>query len=84
MAELEIGRVNDYFVRISVAGIDLSSDLAIGDTIHIKGHTTDLTEEVRSIQIEHDAVEYAAAGASVGVKVEGRCRTGDHVYKTTD
>ncbi len=84
MAELEIGRVKDYIARIGVAGIDLTSDLAIGDTIHIKGHTTDVTEEVGSIQIEHDGVEYAAAGASVGVKLEGRCRTGDHVYKMTD
>ena len=84
MPELEIGTVNRYFARVGVAGIELSGDLAIGDTIHIRGHTTDLTQSVGSMQIEHDAVEYASAGDSVGVKIEGRCRTGDSVYKVTD
>lgn len=84
MPELEIGRVNRYFARIAVAGIELTNDLTIGDTIHVRGHTTDLTQNVGSMQIEHDAVEYAAAGDSVGVKIAGRCRTGDFVYKVTD
>lgn len=84
MPELEIGRINGYFARIGVAGIELTSALAVGDRIRIRGHTTDLIQDVGSMQIEHDAVESAAAGASVGVKVDGRCRSGDHVYKLTD
>ena len=84
MPELEIGHVNRYFARIGVAGIDLTGDLAVGDTIHIRGHTTDLTQEVQSMQIEHETVARAAAAVSVGVKVEGRCRQGDHVYNVTD
>ena len=83
MPELEIGRVNDYFARVGVAGIVLTGALAVGDTIRIHGHTTDLTLNVESLQIEQEAIERAAAGASVGVKIDGRCRKGDHVYKVT-
>ncbi len=81
--EEEIGRVVDYFARISVAGIDLTGKLSAGDTIHIKGHTTDLEQVVESIQVEHDQVEEAGAGDKIGVKVSDRCRGGDHVYRVT-
>ena len=84
MPELENGRVNRYFARIGVVGIELTGDLALGDTIRIRGHTTDLTQDVESMEIEHDAVERAPVGSSLGVKIDGRCRQGDRVYKVTD
>jgi translation elongation factor EF-1alpha len=80
--EQEIGRVMDYFAKIGVAGIELSGKLAVGDTIHIKGHTTDFEQPVDSLQIEHDQVEKAGKGDQIGIKVKDRCRKGDHVYKT--
>ena len=83
MAETEIGRVDGYFARIGVAGIELTGKLAVGDRIHIKGNTTDLTQSVESMQIEHDPVEQAGTGASVGIKVDDRCRSGDTVYRVT-
>lgn len=79
--ETEIGRVVDYFARIGVAGIDLTGKLRVGDTIHVKGHTTDLEQVVESLQIEHDEVEEAGPGDKIGVKMQERCRGGDHVYK---
>jgi translation elongation factor EF-1alpha len=82
--EEEIGRVRDYFAHIGVAGIDLSGRLKVGDTIHIKGHTTDLQQAVDSMQIEHDTVQEAGPGDSVGIKVQERCRSGDHVYRVTE
>lgn len=81
MPEERVGIVNDYFARIGVAGIDLEGPLRVGDTIHIKGHTTDLEQVVESMQIEHEQVEEAKAGDSVGIKVNDRCRDGDIVYK---
>jgi putative protease len=79
--EEEIGRVVDYFAKIEVAGIDLTGKLRVGDTIHIKGHTTDLEQAVESMQIEHDQVEEAGSGDKIGIRVKERCRGGDHVYK---
>lgn len=83
MPEERIGVVNDYFAKIEVAGIDLEGALRVGDTIHIKGHTTDLEERVDSLQIEHEQVEEAKAGDAIGIKVSDRCRGGDVVYKVT-
>lgn len=83
MPEIEVGRVNDFFAHIGVAGVDLSGALAVGDTIHITGHSTDLQQTVESLQVEHQAVSRAGAGASVGIKVRERCRRGDHVFKVT-
>ncbi|HID10084.1 MAG TPA: translation elongation factor-like protein [Candidatus Latescibacteria bacterium] len=81
MPELEIGKVTGYFTRIGVAAIELTGSLSIGDTIHIKGHTTDFTQEVGSMQIEHQLIEKAEAGQRVGIKVKERVRKGDIVYK---
>ena len=81
MAEVEIGKVSDFFARPVVAGIDLTGSLKKGDTIHIQGHTTDLVMTVESMQIDNVDVEEAGAGVSVGVKVPDRVRGGDTVYK---
>ncbi len=79
--EEEIGRVTDYFAKIGVAGIDLTGKLRVGESIHIRGHTTDLEQVVDSMQIEHEQVEEAGAGDKIGIKVSDRCRNGDHVYR---
>jgi translation elongation factor EF-1alpha len=83
MPEEEVGKVNDYFAKIGVAGIDITGVVRVGDTIHIKGHTTDFEQLVDSMQIEHEQVEEAKAGDAIGIKVKDRCRGGDVVYKVT-
>ena len=83
MPEERVGVVKDYFARIGVAGIDVEKTLRVGDTIHIKGHTTDLEQSVDSMQIEHEQVQEAKAGDAIGIKVQDRCRDGDVVYKVT-
>ncbi|MCJ7510885.1 MAG: translation elongation factor-like protein [Dehalococcoidia bacterium] len=82
--EEEIGRVRDYFARIGVAGIDLTGRLKVGDRIHIKGHTTDLQQVLESMQIEHQSIQEAGPGDSVGIRVQDRCRSGDNVYRVTE
>ena len=84
MAEELIGTVNDFFARPVVAGIILSGSLNAGDTIHIKGHTTDFEMTVDSMQINNANVTSGMAGDSIGIKVKDRCRPGDHVYKVTE
>jgi translation elongation factor EF-1alpha len=82
MPEEEIGKVADYFAKISVAAIDIAKGtLKVGDTIHIKGHTTDFEQTVDSIQIEHQNVPEAKAGDSIGIKVKDKVRDHDVVYK---
>lgn len=81
MEERAIGKVTHFFGRISVAVLDLTEPLRVGDTIHIKGHTTDLTERVESMQIEHKDVPEAKPGDKVAIKVAGHVRERDVVYK---
>jgi putative protease len=82
MQEMEIGVVTHYFGHIGVAGIDLKEgDLTVGDTLRIKGHTSDFTTKVESIQIEHAAVQSAKKGESIGIKVPEHARQHDKVYK---
>ena len=83
MAEILIGTVSDFFARPMVAGLELSSPLKIGDTIHIKGHTTDITMTVDSMQIDNVNVTDANAGAAVGIKLPDRARKGDAVFIVT-
>ncbi|HUS83173.1 MAG TPA: translation elongation factor-like protein [Dehalococcoidia bacterium] len=83
MAEQQIGVINEFFAHISVAGVELSDTMHVGDTIHVKGHTTDLEQTVDSMQIEHEEVQEATAGQAVGIKMKDRVRRGDHVFKVT-
>ena len=83
MPEEEVGKVSTFFARPVVAGIDLTSNLNVGDRIHIAGHTTDLELTVESMQLDNADIAEAKAGDSIGVKVPDRVRPGDHVYKVT-
>lgn len=83
MPEVAIGTVSDFFARPVVAGIGLTAPLKTGDTIHIKGHTTDITMTVQSMQINNVNVQEAKASDSVGIKVPDRVRRGDAVFKVT-
>ena len=82
MEEKKVGMVIKFFGKIGVAAIKLTDDsLRVGDTIHIKGHTTDLTQKVESMQIENQSVEEATPGADIGIKIGDRVRENDVVYK---
>jgi len=78
--EEDIGQVNDFFARPVVAGIELTGTLKVGDTVHIKGHSTDITMVVESMEINNVKVPVANARDSIGVKVTDRVRRGDRVY----
>jgi translation initiation factor IF-2 len=78
--ETKIGEISHFYKKISVGIIKLSSTLKVGDKIHIKGHTTDFTEDVDSVQIEHEAVKEAKKGKSIGIKVANEVREGDEVF----
>lgn len=77
----EIGRVDGFFAHPVVAIIQLTAPLRVGETISIKGHTTDFQQVVESLQVDHQPVQDAQAGHSVGVKVKDRCRKHDMVYR---
>ena len=83
MAEVIIGTVSDFFAKPMVAGIELAAPLKVGDTIHIKGHTTDIVMTVQSMQIDNVNVTEAKTGDAVGIKLADRARKGDTVFIVT-
>lgn len=82
--EKQVGEVTHYFNRIGVAVLDLNDSLNIGDMIHFSGHTTDFTQRITSMEINHRKVQSVGPGAEVAVKVEDRVRRGDTVFKVLE
>lgn len=80
--ETKIGHVSHYFGKIQVAAIELTDgDLSVGETIHIKGHTSDFTQKVDSLQIDKVEVPKADKGKGIGIRVVEHARVGDEVFK---
>lgn len=80
--EIKVGKVTHYFTKIGVAVIEITDgSIKVGDEVRIKGHTTDFKQKISSMQIEHENVEMAQPGQSIGVKVEQPVRAGDLAYK---
>lgn len=79
-----IGVVTHFYGGPSVAIVKLETGtLRIGDTIHIRGHTTDFSQRVDSLQVEHAPVETVGPQDDFGVRVDQHVREHDVVYKVT-
>ena len=76
-----IGKVSHFYPKISVCVVDLQGTLKVGDTIQIKGTTTDFAQEVESMQVEHKNIQKAEEGQSVGLKLSAQAKERDVVYK---
>ena len=82
--EVEIGHVTHFFNKINVAVLSIKDELKLGETIHILGYTTDLTQKVTSIQIEHKNVDSVKPGDDFAIKVIEPAREHDVVYKVIE
>ncbi|KPK96839.1 MAG: hypothetical protein AMJ95_12120 [Omnitrophica WOR_2 bacterium SM23_72] len=76
-----MGTVTHYFPHVRAAVIKLKTPLSVGDSVKIKGHTTDFTQKVTSIQIDHVPISSAKKGDEIGLLVDSRVRQHDIVYK---
>lgn len=79
--EIEVGRITHYYNHLNVAVLSLHIGLKIGDTIHILGHLTDVTQRVTSMEIEHRNVVIVRPGDDVALKVIEPVRVHDIVYR---
>jgi len=81
-AGVRMGIVTHYFTHLQVAIVQIESGvLREGDTVHIKGHTSDFQQRVESMELDHVHVGEAYAGQSVGMRVKEHAREHDIVYK---
>jgi len=77
----KVGRIEHFYSKASVAVVELSAPIKNGDKIVIRGGTTNLTQDVESMEVEHKQLNEAQAGQRIGLKVAGRVRENDIVYK---
>jgi hypothetical protein len=75
-----IGTVTHYYSRIGVAVLELEAPLKMGDRLLFLGHTSEFSQPVGSMEIDHRKVQEVGAGAEVAVKVIRRVRRGDQVF----
>lgn len=78
-----IGEVTHFFGKISVAVLNLTKDLKVGDSVHFLGRNTDFQQEIHSMEIDHEPMTEVSAGDDVAVKVSQRVRRGDSVFRIT-
>jgi putative protease len=79
--EKNIGTVTHFYSRLSVAVLNLTDELRLGDQIRIKGHLTDLVMTVASLEVDHRKIESGGIGMEVALKVDGYVREGDEIFK---
>ena len=77
----KVGRIDHYYSKAGVAVLEVLAPLKKGDKIVIRGSTTNVEQTVDSMEVEHKQVAEAQAGQKVGLKVAGRVRENDIVYK---
>lgn len=85
MPEEQVGIIVKFFAKPSVAAIEVTSGtIKNGDVLKYKGHTTDFTEVVESMELDNQPIEEAKVGDLIGVKVKERVRENDKVYKVEE
>ena len=81
MNETKIGTIIHYFNDLHVAAVEIADgELHIGDTIHIKGHTSDFIQKVASMELEHESVDVAKPGDDIAIAMDEYTREHDSVY----
>jgi hypothetical protein len=82
--QVRIGKITHYFNHIGVAVLDLNDEIQVGDRITIVGHTTEFSQPVESLEIDHQQVQSAGPGDDVALKVWDYVRDGDEVFKVSE
>jgi translation initiation factor IF-2 len=85
MPEEQVAVIVKYFAKPSVAALEVTNGtIKKGDILRYKGHTTDFTEKISSMEIDNQVVDEVKVGDLVGVKVKERVRENDKVYKVVE
>lgn len=82
--ELEIGKVTHYYSHLHVAVLQLNEGLKTGDQVHILGHSTDFTQKVTSMEVDHHVVMWVKPGDNVAIKVIEPVHEHDMVYRVAE
>ena len=85
MSEEQVAVIVKFFSKPSVAALEVTGEsIKKGDLLRYKGHTTDFTEQVTSMEVDNQAVDEVKTGDLVGIKVKERVRENDKVYRVVE
>jgi len=76
--------VTHYYGRIGVAVLDVKGELHLGDFVLIQGYTSDFSQQVASLELNHRKIQFAGPGMEVALKVDKPVRRGDKVFKVSE
>jgi translation elongation factor EF-Tu-like GTPase len=77
----KVGKITHFYSKANVAIVELTAALTKGDKIVIRGSTTNIEQTADSMEVEHKQINSGQAGQSIGLKVAGRVRESDIVYR---
>jgi putative protease len=75
-----IGIVVHWYDKISVAVIELSKNLKVGDKVKIKHGDTEFEETISSMQLDHESVKSGKKGQGIAVKFSQKAGEGSKIY----
>ncbi len=82
--DIQIGKVTHYYDKIGVAIVEVKNQpLKVGDKVRMSGHDNEFTQEVLSLQVEHQKVAEVPTGETAGLKVDQAVKPGDALYLIT-
>lgn len=78
---MKVGKVTHYYNKAGVAILELEGSLNVGDRLRFGGHGVDFEQEVTSMQVNHEQVQSAKKGDTIGLKVDQEVKEGVEVEK---
>ena len=75
-----VGEVTHYYGNLGVAIVKFYQDMPVGKNVTFQGATTDFSQDLSSMELDHKSVQTAPSGKEIGIKAKGKVREGDKVY----
>ncbi len=80
MANAKVGRITHFYDKIGVAVVEVLKAIKVGDTVKISGHDQEFTQTISSMQIEHEQIDKASKGQTVGMKMDKPVKENDELF----
>jgi putative protease len=75
-----VGEVTHYYSNLEVAIVKFYQDMPVGKNITFQGATTDFSQDIESMELNHKKIAMAPKGQEIGIKVKEKVREGDKLY----
>lgn len=76
-----LGKVRAFDAATGALALTLEAQLAVGESVRVKGRETDLTQRVERLHVGTQAVQSASPGEEILLVAADPVRVGDAVYK---